>query len=228
MSNNQFARLAQFSFFDGVTPDTLRATGIAPRERSFSTGQVIVDRDDSSRDVYFLAKGRVLAVYWTEDGRELIFGRIGQDAYFGELSAIDAGPRSLSVYAHRDVTVISISHQEFLAILDQLPVLRLRLLTDMAQRIRSLTERSYQAASLNVEMRVRSYLVRLALEVGALRNQGEISDAPTHTEIANSVGSNREAVSRVMSDLKKSGHIESGRKRIKLVSPDDFMEKTYF
>lgn len=211
-----------------VPLEQLTALNITPRQKTYTANQIVLDRDEQSHDVYFLMSGRILAVYWTEDGRELIFGRLNIGSYFGELSALDDAPRSLSVYAHSRASLVSISQADFLTLIDNLPLVRARLLHDMAQSIRRLTERSYQAASLSVDKRVRSYLVRLALEAGALQNQGEIKDAPTHTEIANSVGSNREAVSRVMSDLKKSGLIESGRQRIKLITPDTFLEQSFF
>lgn len=211
-----------------VPLEILTALNIVPRHRTYTSNQIILDRSEDSRDVFFLMSGRILAVYWTEDGRELIFGRMSIGSYFGELSALDDALRSLSVYAHTDVNLLSISQADFLNLINNVSLVRARLLQDMAKRIRRLTERSYQAASLSVDKRVRSYLVRLALEAGALQNQGEIRDAPTHTEIANSVGSNREAVSRVMSKLKKSGLIESGRQRIKLTAPDTFLEQSFF
>ena len=228
MSDKMLKELLRCPLLEGVSLDQLTALDIAPRQKSYTSTQIVLDRDEQSNDVYFLMSGRILAVYWTEDGRELIFGRLNIGSYFGELSALDDAPRSLSVYAHSKATLLSISQADFLKLTNDVPLVRTRLMKDMARRIRRLTERSYQAASLSVEKRVRSYLVRLALEAGALQNKGEIKDAPTHTEIANSVGSNREAVSRVMSDLKKSGLIDSGRQRIKLITPDAFLEQSFF
>lgn len=228
MSDKLLAELVGCPLFQDVPLEKLTALNIVPRLRTYTTSQIVLDRDEETCDVYFLMSGRILAVYWTEDGRELIFGRLGIGSYFGELSALDDAPRSLSVYAHTEANLLSINQSDFLKLIDNVPLVRTRLLQGMTQRIRNLTERSYQAASLSVDKRVRSYLVRLALEVGALQNQGEITDAPTHTEIANSVGSNREAVSRVMSELKKSGLIESGRQRIKLIAPDTFVEQSFF
>ena len=208
-----------FSLLEGVTEDDIKPLNLRPVRRSISAGEVIIDREDTSCDVYFLASGRVLAVYWTEDGREMIFGRIGVGSYFGEMAALDSNGRSLSIYAHRDTDVLVLSQAEFLRLIDQIPAVRARVFADLVCRIREMIERNYQTASLSVEMRVRAYLVRLGLEVGALINGGEIREAPTHLEIANSVGSNREAVSRVMADLKRSGIIECGRQRISFTQP---------
>ena len=43
------------------------------RDSSHPPGAVILDHDDRAGDVHFLAQGRLLAVYWTRDGREIIF-----------------------------------------------------------------------------------------------------------------------------------------------------------
>lgn len=228
MSDKLRAELLSCALFKDVSLAELAELKVQPRQKSFTSNQLVLDREEQSYDVYFLKSGRVFAVFFTEEGRELIFGRVGIGSYFGELSALDNAPRSLSVYAHRQASVLVITQVEFLKVIDEIPLVRTRVIKGMTKRIRNLTERSYQAATLSVEKRVRSYLVRLALEAGAMRHHGEIKDAPTHMEIANSVGSNREAVSRVMSELNKTGLIESGRQRIKLLAPDAILEQSLF
>ena len=225
MTPNTLKTFLTFSLLEGVSEAEITALNLRPIRRSIPAGEIIIDREDPSRDVYFLESGRVLAVYWTDDGREIIFGRIGVGSYFGEMAALDNHERSLSIYAHRDTDVLVLSQSDFLKLIDEVPAIRARVFPDLVQRIRQMIERNYQTASLNVEMRVRAYLVRLGLEVGALINGGEIREAPTHLEIANSVGSNREAVSRVMADLKRSGIIECGRQRISFTQPGKLVDQ---
>lgn len=217
--------LASCTLLAGMARSDLNVLGLRPARRRVMSGEVIIERADTSCDVFFLLSGQVLAVYWTEEGRELIFGRMAAGSMFGEVAALDEAPRSLSVYARCNCEVLVLSQADFLVLIEQVPQFRRNLMKDLTARIRHLTERSFQAAALGVEARVKAYLVRIALESGALLVRGEIRDAPTHTEIANSVGSNREAVSRVMSRLKKTGVIDSGRQRIRLIQPDRLVEE---
>lgn len=46
-----------------------------------------------------------------------------------------------------------------------------------------------------------------------------IDNAPTHAEIAATIGSNREMVSRIMSSLAKRGAIKTARQKIELLDP---------
>ena len=224
MSTDSLALLAEMPLFRDVDVDQLSALGIRARLKTLDSGQILFDEADRSRDVYFLLSGRLLAVHLTVDGREMIFGRIDYRTYQGELAALDNGERSLSIYAHRKVEILVVSQQDFLAVMDQIPLVRQRVIRDLVATVRRLTERLYQATLFSAEQRVRSYLVRLALEAGQMHKDGEILDAPTHSEIASWIGSNREVVSRIMSGLKKSGIIHTQRKLIRLLEPDTLLQ----
>ncbi|MGD1883233.1 MAG: Crp/Fnr family transcriptional regulator [Paracoccaceae bacterium] len=225
MPQSILKELATYPLFEDVSAERLAYLNLKPSDRTYEPGQVIVAREDLGRDVYFLRSGRVLAVYWTEDGRELIFGRIEPGAYFGEMAALDNATRSLSIYAHRKTEVIALTQADFLKLINEIPEIRHHVFRDLVARIRQMIDSNYQLASLSVAMRVRAYLVRTALEAGVLVEEGEIRDPPTHLEIANSVGSNREAVSRVMAELKRSGLIDSGRRHIRLLRPTELVEQ---
>ena len=73
--------------------------------------------------------------------------------------------------------------------------------------------------TLTVEQRVEKYLLRLAAEHGKLTQGAVIENAPTHAEIANSIGANREMVSRTISKLAKQGVIKSSRQKIEILDP---------
>ena len=62
-------------------------------------GQQLVQAGDLSSDVFFVMSGRLLAVKFTKEGREIVYSTIRSGDYFGELAAMDEGPRSLSVYS---------------------------------------------------------------------------------------------------------------------------------
>ena len=95
---------------------------------------------------------------------------------------------------------------------------------DLETRNRRLNDRIFELVVHDVETRVKLLLVRLAMEADELHDGGLLDPAPTHSDIASHVGANREAVSRVLARLTKTGIIESGRKRITLNSVDDLVE----
>ena len=69
------------------------------------------------------------------------------------------------------------------------------------------------------------YLLRLAEEQSKLSKGAVIDNAPTHAEIAGSIGANREMVSRAISKLAKSGVIKSSRQKIEILDPEALSNK---
>lgn len=149
----------------------------------------------------------------------MIFTRFALGDHFGELAALDQGERSLAVVARSEATVLTIPGAAFRLLFDQVPALRWRIAQGLVARIRTLTARNLELTTYSVEQRVASYLFGLAVDRDQLRAGGVIAEAPTHAEIAATIGSNREMVSRVMSGLARRGAIRTARKRIELLDP---------
>ncbi|WP_120499145.1 Crp/Fnr family transcriptional regulator [Roseovarius sp. EL26] len=206
--------------FEGITAADLSAVNLTYREQSLHPWEILFSQHDTSRDVCFLLSGALLAVYWTQDGREIIFNRFPVGAYFGELAALDNGNRSLAITATRDTRIASISQECFVELFDKVPLFRNRVTCNLVTKIRALTERNLELTTFSVEQRVASYLMRLAIEQNLLKVGGIITDAPTHGEIAASIGANREMVSRTLTRLKKKGALKTGRKKIEICSPE--------
>ncbi|MDO9418453.1 Crp/Fnr family transcriptional regulator [Pararhizobium sp.] len=218
-------QLLNSPLFAGVTREMIGLDIRDVRTRYFSTGQIVFSQDDASGDVYFLRSGLLLAIYLDRDGRELIFARLNAHDYFGELSAIDGGTRSLSVYSKTDSCLIVMKRKAFLDLLDTVPLVRQRIMIDLVSRIRALTERSYQLASQSVDKRLKAYLARMALETGTFKPNGQLTPFPTHAEIARSIGASREEVSRTISLMERAGILQAGRQRMTILQPNALLHE---
>ena len=206
--------------FEGITAADLKDVALNVSEQRLEPWQTIFDQEDDSCDLYFLLEGSLLAVFWTDEGREIVFSRFPIGAYFGELAAFDGVPRSLAVVAKTEARVLAMSRHSFLELFHTVKTARERITLNLVDRIRSLTDRNREITTLTVEQRVGVYLLRLAAEHGKLGRGAVIEDAPTHAEIAASVGANREMVSRSISKLAKRGAIKSARQRIEILDPE--------
>ncbi len=205
--------------FEGLTAAELSKTPLQVNEQHLVAWQTIFDQEDNTYDVHFLLSGSLLAVIWTSEGREIVFSRFPIGAYFGELAAFDGTSRSLAVFAKTEASILTMKRECFLALFDQVPVIRDRVVQVLVGRVRTLTERNMEMTTLSVEKRVTMYLLRLAAEQDKMFAGAVITDAPTHAEIASSIGANREMVSRSVSKLAKSGAIKSSRQRIEILDP---------
>lgn len=185
----------------------------------FKAGEMVLGQKDQSADVFVVQTGRLLAILYTEDGREVSYEEIRAGQLFGELAALDGKERSVSVFAIDPVTLIRVPAPVFRDFLGRSPEAALALMHEMSSRVRRLTERNFQMVVFDVEQRVRTYIVRRAEHEGLLCRNGVLSPFPTHAEIANQIGTNREEVSRTLGRLSKSGILRTGRKKIEIIDP---------
>lgn len=200
--------------FADLKPADFKGVSLVASEQSLDAGQTLFDQEDSSFGLYFLLSGSLLAVYWTSQGREIVYSRFPLGGYFGELAALDGAPRSLAVVAKSQTKVLALQRRSFLQLYDRVPTIRERINTGLISQIRSLTQKNMEMTTMSVEVRTIRYLVRLATDHDALDAGSVIASAPTHSEIAGSIGANREMVSRTISKLSKQGIIKSARQKL--------------
>jgi len=206
--------------FADLTTSDFSGISVDFAEQTLNAGQTLFDQGDTSFDVYFSLSGTLLAVYWTTHGREIVYARFPTGAYFGELAAMDGTSRSLAVIAKSPASVLCLNRSSFLKMYDEVPSIRNKVNTGLIAQIRTLTHKNMEMTTLSVAQRTIRYIYRLANDHGAMTVGGVILDAPTHAEIAGSIGANREMVSRTMSRLSRQGVIKSSRQKIIIVDPD--------
>ena len=87
--------------------------------------------------------GLAAAVYGKMRGQPgVVLATLGPGAVIGELSLLDHGPRTATVSADTDCTMLVISQRQFLAVIDAIPAISHKLLATLAGRIREL-DRQY-------------------------------------------------------------------------------------
>ncbi|WP_051284679.1 cyclic nucleotide-binding domain-containing protein [Nisaea denitrificans] len=107
------------------------------RKRRFVAGEVVIAREGDDHDVYFMLEGSADVQNHTIIGDALRLDRLGAGAYFGELSALDGGPRSAEVRATSDCVVAAMSPSDFRSMLSEYPSVLVLVLHNLAQMIRN-------------------------------------------------------------------------------------------
>ena len=186
--------------------------------RTFGEGEQIIDRHDENRDVYFLVEGQVRIVNYSLWGREIAFDDLGPGDYFGELAAIDDGPRSANVIAQTQATVAVLGPTAFAEFLHDHPAAALRVMKRLTYMVRQASERIMDLSTLGANNRIHAELLRQAMTSLKPDNSAEIRPIPHHSEIASRVSTTRETVARVLSDLARDDVVKRGRNA--LVIPD--------
>ena len=168
-------------------------------------GNDVVSPDDSSNPVYLLLEGRVQTRLITHDGTEAILRDLGPGAFFGELAAIDDGPRSAWVVALTDCVLARIPGEAFRAAVLGIPEVTEWMMTRLTAQIRDLTHRWFELNALQVRSRLHCELARMC---GEENGTLVLDPAPSHAELAARIGSHREAITREMGYLARNGIVE--------------------
>jgi len=203
--------LADIDLFRDFDKATLAQIEQSCRYRRYSAQEQIIDSDAVSSDVFFIIQGRARVVTYSMSGREITFADLQAGDYFGEIAALDGGPRSAGVMATEDTLVLSLPRGPFLAILADHPQVALRVMRRLAHIIRRADERIMDLSTLAANNRVQAELLRQARSDNAPRKTAIIEPIPIHSDIASRVSTTRETVARVLNELARKGIVERTR-----------------
>ena len=205
-------RLDAIRLLSGLPPEQLRKIEQQCHWREFPAEATILDRDSDDRDVYFVVRGAVQIVNYSQGGRKIGLAKIASGGYFGELAAIDGQPRSASVVALEDCLVATMPPSACDRLMLDHPELALDVLKRLARIIRSCDNRIMDLSILSAYQRV--YLELLGLAVPDGSDAWIIEPAPAQQEIAAQASTTREIVTRAISELVAEGVITRGDKSI--------------
>jgi CRP/FNR family cyclic AMP-dependent transcriptional regulator len=198
-----------------IPPALRRALDAHRRELFVRRGRTIVSAGARQDTIFFVRDGEARVLLFSSNGREVSVRSLGAGDIVGELAALDGLPRSASVLAVSDVRVRILPKADFLACLEASPEAALWLAQRLGTEVRRLTEKVFELSALNVRARLHCELLRLAR--GPTGPRTLIAPAPTHAELANRIGTHREAVTREMRALAEMSIVRSRRRSLEFI-----------
>ena len=175
-------------------------------------GQIVIAAETQSIDVFLIVSGRVQISLLSSHGRETILREMGPGRIFGELAAIDGHRRSANVVALENGVLAVLSGAEFRNFLSNVPEAGFWMAQQLTGRVRNLTEKVFEMATMPVSHRLQSELARLAADAGVCEDRSVIPHVPTHADLAARIGTHREAVTRELGLLASEGIVtQTGR-----------------
>jgi CRP-like cAMP-binding protein len=204
-------KAAAFRLFEALAPDEQRALMKRARWRRVAAGQEALDVESAARGVSFVARGRVRVMTHCSSGREIAFEDIGVGGFFGELAAIDGGPRSASVFAAEDTALGELDGQSFVAAITSHPQVAVEVMKRLAFMVRQASKRVVDISTLPVGARIAVELLRLAAIGTVDGNTAVIRPFPAHSDIASRVSTTRETVARALGTLAHKSLVQRRR-----------------
>ena len=165
-------------------------------------------------DVFFLVSGQAHVLNYSGSGRIIEYATLYVGDVFGEYAAIDGLTRSAWVMALTPCVVAVLPGKVFVDTVIARPEVCLALLRKFTGIIRLSDERMTSFSHLSAEQRVCLELIRLAEIHPESSEELIISLAPTQRNFAHVIGTSRETVARIISQLRREGIIEYEGKTI--------------
>lgn len=130
--------LKKIHLFHGLEDDELAVIAAELEEVSYAAGSVIFEQG-AKADSFYLIFGGGVRIVRKVNGKEYQLARLVREDYFGEMALIEKRPRSATVIALTDTSLLVLSRADFERLFKKDPDLKLNL--EVALRSRQLAQR---------------------------------------------------------------------------------------
>lgn len=130
--------LAEIPMFEGLTDEDREALGNRLTERKVAQGELVFAKGDAGSAMYIVLSGAVQIFLppADKDAPRVVLKDVRTGEYFGELSLFDDKPRSASVEATVESTLLELTRDEFGEQLAKSKTAAMSILSEMAERLR--------------------------------------------------------------------------------------------
>jgi CRP/FNR family transcriptional regulator, cyclic AMP receptor protein len=201
------ALLTAVSVFRELEPGLLRQIATLVRPRQCPPREIVVQQGDPGDGLYNINTGYLKVTLAGPTGTSSTLSIMGPGEMFGELSLLDGGARSATVTA---ITRCELGAIAFLRLFESRPNLGIALMEVVARRLRRLSERSDDLATLPVPSRLAKQLLQLAgaHAVRVSPRRLRLAVPLSQRELGELVGATRESVNKYLRQWKKIGALE--------------------
>ncbi|MBA2281602.1 MAG: cyclic nucleotide-binding domain-containing protein [Actinomycetota bacterium] len=131
-------QLASIKLFSALSRKELQRIAKASDEVKVKAGHELVRQGEVGREMFVIVEGEATV---KRNGRKV--ATLGPGGTVGEFSLLDKGPRTATVVADTDATVLVLGAREFTGLLDDVPGLAHKVLAALAGVVRDLDAKVY-------------------------------------------------------------------------------------
>lgn len=207
--------LKQTQLFGVLDEPTLQRVADRTGHRRFKKDEIIFHQGDPGNALYVVHTGLIGVFVTSEDGGEILLATLAPGDSLGELALVDGGPRSASARAIEASELLTLSHTEFVALLEESSTVAQAVLLSMGGLMRRLLEQTSDLVFLDLPGRVAKFLHALAHEKGEPHEGATMIDLQiSQGNLAAMVGGSRSSVNQILRSFEARGYIELDGRRI--------------
>jgi small-conductance mechanosensitive channel/CRP-like cAMP-binding protein len=163
--------LGRIDFVQALSTDARKVLNERARFVEYGPGQAVVRQGEQGDTLFLVARGEVAVRVRMEAGDKEV-ARLGRGALFGEMSVLTGDPRTATVMALGDATLLAVDRDAFERILSREPELAQKLADVIARRRMALDQARAEAAAPALDKEASNLLSRIR-NIFGFRNKTE-------------------------------------------------------
>jgi CRP-like cAMP-binding protein len=125
--------LIHMRIFDSLDPQELRIAVQYMNTVNVQAGTIIFKEGDRGDYVCFLSEGTLDVLKTSESGHHVVLSTLREGRSIGEMAILDNFPRSATIRARTDATLVTLSRQSFQTIVTDHPRVGVKILMGLAR-----------------------------------------------------------------------------------------------
>ncbi len=189
----------------GASDDAVARLASIARVQQAPRGSLLASEGEPAGELGIVVSGKARVFHLQADGRTITLETVESGEPFAAVAALAGGRNPANVDAATAVTVAWLDRERLFDLLAQEPGIARSLIGDLAGRVVNLTS-VVQSLALDVPGRLARYLFQRSLAAGEATTEGlRVPLGMTKTELASSLGTVPETLSRAFARLRDEG-----------------------
>lgn len=205
----EFHKLRDAEIFKNLPDEILQELARRCRYVELNAGETLFEQNAPGDALYVLETGQIHVMRQYPDGEQVILATEGPYYVIGELSMLVAQPRTGTVVAVSDSTLIALERHDFVEVCTRWPELAVSVMAYLGQRLYRLNLQVRENAIGNIPARVATLLVLLS---GG--KNGPVDAHIRVSRIARATATDADVVERLLQDWTRRGYIDYEARRI--------------
>lgn len=205
--------LADVPLFRGLDEPELHKLGELLIPRFYRKKTIIFTEGSEKESIYIVRSGLVKAFKTDAEGHEQIVNFLGPGSMFPHTGFFLLSPYPATTEAVMDTQLLAMPLRSFEQIITSTPGIAIKVMREMSATIQELQSKLQELSGQDILVRLQSFLLAMAQKQGRQLPDGRVKlTLPvTHQELANTIGTTRESVTRLLTQLRKEGLLEVSR-----------------
>ncbi len=128
------AMLRKVPLFESVDPSKLKLIAYTATQLMFDDGEMVFAQGSNGTSAYLIVRGDA-DILSDSGGQQVVVAKLGTNALFGEISAFCDVPRTASVKANGQLTVLELKRENLMELCGEFPDVAVEVIRELAKRL---------------------------------------------------------------------------------------------